>query len=553
MTRFKSLLVLFTVLLIAAGCSKTKVSVTPTSCQFAADGGTSDVVVTANGDWSVNSCPDWITASVMSGSSDATLTLTALQNTSGSERSAEVVLGTEDMSTTIEVSQSCYGEDFLDVTPLSYTADIHGDTIDVTIHTSRPWSLSGVPDWIIPSAMSGQVSQTVTMIVTSAMSGDFEIRQADIVVTAGQMTSPVTIIQNKLLVIVVNPSSVSMDYAGGTATLALASSKPWTLNSAPDWVSVTPTSGNASGQISAVFSINPNQTSREGTLVFSTDTGSASVEVTQSGAPDSYYLLVDPMSVSFNSSGGSQTISVNSNADWTVLEESDWLSVSPASGSGDGSFVMTVTNNAYSTERVTSVFVMSGNISRRIAVTQQALEQLPYLTIDSTQMIFGPEGGTSTLHVTSNVIWTAHNPVDWLTLSTESGQGNGTIEVTAAVNMTMRPRSCVVNVTDGNINVVLHVLQRPHDPYISVDMTSIEMPQSGGDSVVTVSSNQDWKVSCTESWIHLNPTTGTEDGTFTVTVDPNMSPIQRVGHVQVIGLTDGSTTVTVTQSATKSR
>lgn len=79
--------------------------------------------------------------------------------------------------------------------------------------------------------------------------------------------------------------------------------------------------------------------------------------------------------------GGTQEITVTSNVDWTVSENSDWITVSPSSGSDNGAFDIIVSNNATFVERSALVNVAGGSESRNISVTQEAADPTDGLTL----------------------------------------------------------------------------------------------------------------------------------------------------------------------------
>jgi hypothetical protein len=80
-------------------------------------------------------------------------------------------------------------------------------------------------------------------------------------------------------------------------------------------------------------------------------------------------LNVSPTSLSVASGGGNNTISVTSNVSWSVTDNQSWISVSPTSGSNNGSFTVTTSNNT-SASRSGTVTVTGGGITRTINVSQ---------------------------------------------------------------------------------------------------------------------------------------------------------------------------------------
>jgi hypothetical protein len=79
-------------------------------------------------------------------------------------------------------------------------------------------------------------------------------------------------------------------------------------------------------------------------------------------------LEVTPPVQNIGSDEGTITFSINSNTSWTVTDNADWLTVSPASGSGNGIITATYTANALITQQV-AIITVSGTGVGPITVT----------------------------------------------------------------------------------------------------------------------------------------------------------------------------------------
>lgn len=86
------------------------------------------------------------------------------------------------------------------------------------------------------------------------------------------------------------------------------------------------------------------------------------------------YLSVIPDSLTFGSNGGSQSVVVQSNISWVIMENLSWVTVSPMSGKNGGTLTVTVDSN-YDFERSGSIKVMEagGTIRKSINVFQQGI------------------------------------------------------------------------------------------------------------------------------------------------------------------------------------
>ncbi|MBL6447331.1 peptidase [Fulvivirga sp. 29W222] len=91
----------------------------------------------------------------------------------------------------------------------------------------------------------------------------------------------------------------------------------------------------------------------------------------------------------------------------------------------------------------------------------------------------------------------------------------------------------------------------PGDPTLSVSPTSVSFGYTSGSRTITVSANVSWTVTDNASWISVSPSSGSNSGSFTISVAPyNMvcEPSRR-GTVTVNGGAAGTKTISVSQSS----
>ena len=100
-----------TFLIIAAlafavmGCRKpVEVSFDKTTLEIDAQGGSAEVSLKSNGEWTIAMTEGWVMVSSMSGKGDATLTLTVAPNTTGESRSTEITASTKDNTAVLKGS-----------------------------------------------------------------------------------------------------------------------------------------------------------------------------------------------------------------------------------------------------------------------------------------------------------------------------------------------------------------------------------------------------------------------------------------------------------------
>ena len=86
--------------------------------------------------------------------------------------------------------------------------------------------------------------------------------------------------------------------------------------------------------------------------------------------PDPDMVSVSLPSVNFQESGGTQSVPITSNTNWTVSGNPSWLTVAPISGSGNGSIMLTAQANTESSSRSCVLYVQAGTASTVIMVNQ---------------------------------------------------------------------------------------------------------------------------------------------------------------------------------------
>jgi poly(beta-D-mannuronate) lyase len=76
----------------------------------------------------------------------------------------------------------------------------------------------------------------------------------------------------------------------------------------------------------------------------------------------------------FDAVQGMQTVTVTANVDWSVSADSNWITVSPVSGSNNGTFNVTVSANTSYSERTGNITIAGGDLSRFLSITQAAAD-----------------------------------------------------------------------------------------------------------------------------------------------------------------------------------
>lgn len=195
--------------------------------------------------------------------------------------------------------------------------------------------------------------------------------------------------------------------------------------------------------------------------------------------------------------------------------------------------------------------------------------ELPTLTVDPVLRDVGPSGGDLSFTVTvaggtGDIDWSTAitEGADFLTITTgATGTNDGVITVTAAPNAveTARTGTLLVSSPDvGSDPVTITITQGPATPQLTVTPAQQTAEAEGEELVIQVRNTGtgtfDWTAAILAGHSYASITsaaTGTDDGTFVVSVAPNLSPSQRIIRLSVSapGAFGSPAEVTITQLA----
>jgi endo-1,4-beta-xylanase len=172
------------------------------------------------------------------------------------------------------------------------------------------------------------------------------------------------------------------------------------------------------------------------------------------------------------------------------------------------------------------------------------------LTVTPSALTVAAGASSNPISVTTNTTWSVTNNQAWITTSATSGTNNGNFTINVAAN-TGASRSGIITVKAGNNTVNINVSQSGSvTNSLVVSPTTISVVATSTTNPITVTSNTTWTVLSDKTWINLSGTSGSNNGTFSIFVDPNGLSTARSGSVTVSG--GGVTrTITVNQAGTQ--
>ena len=271
---------------------------------------------------------------------------------------------------------------------------------------------------------------------------------------------------------------------------------------------------------------------------------------TTEAKPAQELLMVD-RDIAMPASETSWSVKITADCHWDVtsVENGEWdeLTVSPRSGDGNGTLVLTSEKNRRSVDRTATIIISSkGGLEQRITLRQ--LKSDAGLSINEEEFHFSDTGGSKNLIIASNGNWeiTGQAGADWLELGQATGN-SGTTEIPIRVKEAYDDASRSVRLTAkaGN-SVETFLISQEGKTNISLSLSATELPKfagDGGSQTISVTCNAQWHayVPSSASWIRLEPSTGIGNGEIRVICDGN--PSIRDERQAIFIVTSGAKTV----------
>ena len=181
-----------------------------------------------------------------------------------------------------------------------------------------------------------------------------------------------------------------------------------------------------------------------------------------SDSTESSVISVDTSNIKLEASGQSQTFSIQSNTNWTIIGNSNWVQVSPASGSGNKAVVVNAQENTTTSPRSCVLNISTDDKAASTTVLVEQAGTVDNISVDVNSLTLeGKSGSTGTIRITSNTAWKVTSSLSWLSLSSTSGNGSSQITLTTnSDNLSSTPRTGKLTINAGEKAVEVSVSQK---------------------------------------------------------------------------------------------
>ena len=348
-------------------------------------------------------------------------------------------------------------------------------------------------------------------------------------------------------------SGISVESAEQSITLSFSSNVAWSATVSADWLTISPSSGEA-GKNSVKVEVEENRTGqpRSATITISDKESMQKVSVTVRQEALKASLTVSPESLEFSANKGEEMLNVTSNTDWVITKDAEWITLDSDKGKGLATIAAGVTENTSLTSRTGSITVSTsdGSVKKTVSVRQSGAAVV--FSVDKNEHSVAAAGGDFTVKVTRNIGYKINSQPEWVKQPDKANSGNvDTYTFTAEANTSTEAREgVIVFCNDNNECVPVTVKQAGANATLSASPAELTFTANTESKSLDVTSNTAWTAASGASWAKLNKTNGSGNAQIAVTAEENTAITQRSATI-TIKTADGKATATVkvTQSA----
>ena len=274
---------------------------------------------------------------------------------------------------------------------------------------------------------------------------------------------------------------------------------------------------------------------------------------------------VSTKSLSFPSSGGSESFTITSNTIDLSVEvssnASSWLTVLSSPVSNNGTVTVRANPNSSALQRTATITVSGKGLMKKPAIIDVTIDGAnPVLRVTPETLRFATANESKVFTIESNTNWEIIHRAAWFNIEPLEGEGDLSVTVRAISEPIKEGRKTLITVKSKDVPEERIVNIEQEAAFISISPASLEFEAEGGSNVIEISSNISWEhANITPSGINtcapcitFSPSRGTNNQPVTVTVDPNPTTSVRYYHQFFYNIPDMDIgpTIIVTQKGT---
>lgn len=508
--------------------------------------------------WSIDNVSNGLAPDSLSGTGPATIGASVTANTGSSQRtlSLRVKNTMYSLTSTASINQNApAATDYLRVTPFGDVRVLASATYqDFAVECSTSWQVTANVSGVTITPSSGSGNATVRVSFPANTSSSIVSIPLTFQTTSGTtITKTATIKQSAAssATISVTPTSLDIDPAGETKTVAVTASDPWVATKSASWITLSDTSGSAGSGIQVGIGAAANNGNRRtGTVSFQCGHGTpVVVTVTQEAQSR---LDVDTSAVALGSATGSAgAVTVYASGPWAVISSlPSWMEATAPSknGSAQGetlTFRAKSQNNDTSTRTATVRIALDVNSGIYVDITVSQAGQT-YIYVSPFTASVPNTAGSGYIHVDSNTAWEIVTMEAGIDIDAQYMSGSGTADIPYSYddNTGGEITAIVTFETSDGKSATFTLIQAATDTPIVV--TPNRGLVFGTDARITtevrvIRANASWSLSSSGDWLRFSPSSGGANTDVNVTFYGLLSETETFSAVVTITTALGDT------------
>lgn len=484
------------------------------------------LTINSNCKWTASLQSDWISITQIA---DNNILLTVADNFSDKYRMADLIIKTTNEEKVVTLTQSPAN---ISASQTSIHIDNKARSFLLQIESEIGWHLLTSDSWIQATPSNGNEGLTELEIFVTA---NKTIKQRNgylTIFTDDYKRVQIEIIQDAVF-LQLSETLVKIPSAITTIPIVINSNDVWSITEHPDWIKPSLINGHESQLVNFHVSENISTINRTGLIKIQGHL----LDLTQTLCiqQDGKAFSLSQGSLSFGVEEESQIINVISELPWTSVSSHDWIITDVNMSNSSTPVTITVAETQEEKERYGSIDY--NVIDKTLSLNIHQLGK--YFEISNDALSFNSKGGTSNIYISSNENWEILNPhdIDWISYSDYKGSGDAAVSITVTDNPTPQERSETVRIkTSRGQHILLDIKQEGR--YLRSDVASMEFYADGGRSIITISTDGEYSLTCLDSWI---TTSQSSKNIWEIIIAANTEAIIRTSsiHIELTDLIDG--------------
>ena len=338
-----------------------------------------------------------------------------------------------------------------------YLVGSDGETIQVELKSNNTYQIE-MPsvDWITKA--DTRTLSTYTHYFTIAPNDTYDAREAVIrfVDEENGLEQTVSIQQMQRDAIVVAQSIYEIGAEGGALDFAVQANVDFTVSTDVDWITQVETRGLTERMLHFDVATNESEEAREATIILSSESAGMEqmMKVYQAGKVNTPFLQLSPYEYTIDAQGGTFEVSVQSNVEYQVTPEYDWVVEIAKEGTTHRFQVMP--NDSYDPRYCPIRF--SNEETGLIEYFGLTQEQIDVIFVDQESFEVSPKGGTLSFPVWTNVNFDITINADWIT-QTNTRLVEEMLQFSIKENPTETPREAIITLSHEDLVQEIKVTQ----------------------------------------------------------------------------------------------